>query len=119
MAAMVHDIAIEQGATYLEEITLSPVVDLTGYTGECQIRATASIDSRVLAEPVVVVDILNPETGKFTLSLTDVETLALPVSGSTYASTTRYTYDVLMTSTTDVIRVLNGAVTVSPCVTRA
>lgn len=122
MAAMVLNLnTVEQGADWSQVITLDPVVDLTGYTGICQFRATASADSPVVASPTVTVD-ATPTSGKFTLSLAAVDTAKIPVTQTlAYTTRTTYQYDVKMTHGVSgaVIRVLNGNVTVSPQVSRA
>lgn len=122
MSAMVLNLNnIEQGADWSQVITLDPVVDLTGYTGTCQIRSTASADSPVVASPTVTLD-ADPTLGKFTLALAAVDTSRIPVTYTTaYSVLTPYQYDVKMTHGVSgaVLRVLNGRVSVSPQVTRA
>lgn len=120
MAAQVLNLNnIEQGATWEQVITLSPVVNLTGFAGKCEIRASASIESRIVAAPTVTID-ANPLLGKFTLSLTAAQTATIPCTTFTaYNTLTRYQYDVIITSGTNVIRVLNGNVSVSPQITRS
>lgn len=122
MAAMVLNLnTIEQGADWSQVVTLDPVVDLTGYTGTCQIRATASADSPVVASPSVTLD-ADPTLGKFTLALAAVDTSRIPVQySSSYSTLSRYLYDVKFVHGVSgaVIRALNGTVSVSPQVTRA
>jgi len=121
MAAMVLNLNnIEQGADWAQEVTLDPVIDLTGYTGKCEIRAAASSNSPVVASPTVTLDV-DPTLGVFTLSLTGEETGKIPVTYTTgYANITNFLFDVKMTETVGgaILRVLNGRVAVSPQVTR-
>lgn len=117
MSAEILNATIEQGTTWVLTITPITPIDLTGYTGKCQIRATADSDSPVIASPVVaqVAGVI----GVHTLTLTAAETLALPVSGATISSTTKYLYDVFLTSGGVTIKQDAGEITVVPAVTRS
>jgi hypothetical protein len=119
MAAQVLNLSvIEQGASWEQAITLDPVVDLTDLTGACQIRSMADANSPVVASPEVTIDV-DPETGKFTLSLTAEETANIPCKSTvSHSVTTKYLYDVIFTGVASTHRVLNGTVSVSPRVTR-
>ena len=117
MSANTINLLIDQGATFSQVVTLDPVIDLTGYAGTCQIRQYPSPLSAVVATPTITVD-ANPLLGKFTIALTAAQALAIPVSGTAHSDKTTYYYDVNMTKTADVMRVLQGTVSVSPVVTR-
>jgi hypothetical protein len=116
MSAEILNFTVEQGATWSATITPVVPIDLTGYTGKCQIRATAEPTSPVIAEPTVTVAV--GTVGIHTLSLTAAQTLALPVGGATISSTTAYLYDVFMTKT-GIIKQTAGVITVVPAVTRS
>lgn len=115
-----YDISINQGEAYRQRITwlqgdgVTPV-NLVGFVGRCQIRASAR--SGILASPTVtIVDEIN---GIIEISLTKTQTANLPVTGASYKDTEIYVYDLEMESPLgDVYRVLNGFVYVSPEVTR-
>ena len=116
MSAEIINHTIQQGESW--EVTITPLVpiDLSGYTGKCQLRSTAEATSPVIAEPTVTVAV--GVVGIHTISLTTAETLALPVGGATISSTTAYLYDVFMTKTTSCIKQDAGVITVVPAVTR-
>jgi len=115
--AIVNPIAINQGADFSQEITLSPVVDLTGWVGTCHIRASASLSSPVLATGTVTLNV-DPTLGIFTLSFTGDQTKLLPTpTANFYNQSVTYTYDVKFTKTTETFRAIQGMVTVSPQVT--
>jgi len=117
MSTTTLNLLVNQNETFAQVVTLDPVVNLTGYVGTCQIRQYPSPLSAVVASPTITLDV-NPLLGKFTIAMTAAITLALPVSGTAHTEKTTYYYDVNMTSGTTVIRVLQGTVSVSPCVTR-
>jgi hypothetical protein len=106
---------IEQGASWSQQITLDPVVDLTGFTGSCKIRQYTSRNYPVLAVPTVTLD--TPAAGVFTLSLTADRTSDIPCTGIAFTDKLDLVYDVTFTDGTDVIRVLQGSVSVIPGVT--
>lgn len=116
MPAGVYNAYIEQGADW--RILLSLVdaldqpMDLTGYTGAAQIRASAS-SSVVLASPTVTfVDRL---AGQLALSLTAVQTKALATAGLRFQETTNGAWDLYLTAPDGtVLRLLNGDAAISP-----
>lgn len=123
MAAIVLDLNIEQGSTFLQNVVLSPVIDLTGFTGVCHIRAQASPNYPIVAKPVITVSATVPETGAFSIALSATDTAGIPCTSVgtgalMYNILTTYTYDVEMVKGSEVIRVVNGKVLVSPEVTR-
>lgn len=107
--------SIEQGATWSQQITLDPVVDLTSYTGTCKIRQYTNQNYPILAEPTVTID--TPASGIFTLSLTATQTKNLPCTGLSFTDRLTLYYDVEMTQGATVLRVLQGSVQVTPGVT--
>ncbi len=104
------NLVIDQGSTFSTTISLTDddglAIDLTGYTGQSQIRKHYTSATSV---PFTVA--IAPSTGQVTLSLTATVTAGL-ASG-------RYVYDVELTTGSTVSRVLEGLVTVSPEVTKA
>jgi len=91
-------------------------VDLTGFTWEGQIRATAQSTSTLAALTVTTV---TAAEGLFSISLASTVTAELPTTGETYSDYSKYVYDVKATSSAGTVyRVLNGVVKVSPEVTK-
>jgi hypothetical protein len=121
MAAGVYNIAIEQGATFSLVATLTSdgttPVDLTGYTGRGKIK-TAAYDSTAVA--TFAITIPSPATGAVNIVLTPTQTAAIEATGAGYSDVTNYYYDVELytAADADVIRLLNGSVTVSPEITK-
>ncbi|MPM97973.1 hypothetical protein SDC9_145154 [bioreactor metagenome] len=114
------DIYIEQGTTWQLDLTIQQSdgtpMDLTGYTGRCQIRSSAITQSESATPTVTVTD---PVNGKLTLSLSAEETSAIKVNGGSYASISQQVYDVeLIDGMGRVMRILNGYARISPEVTR-
>lgn len=112
MAAGSFDISIEQGTTYGMNITMTnsdgTVFDLTDWTPRSMIRKKYS-DVTETAEFTVGVDLI---TGTISLSLTPTETAALP------AGSFLWDLEIAKAADVDVRRILQGAVTVSPEVTK-
>jgi len=111
--AIQQNIILEQGTDFQATIKLyadmvSPL-DLTGYTGQSQMRR--SYDS-VSSTAVLAVSIPIPGNGEVVLSLS-----ATSSAGIKYG---RYLYDVVLTngSTGTKTRAVEGIVTVTPRVTR-
>lgn len=90
-------------------------VNLTGYTGKCQIRSTPQ-SKGILA--TLVVTILDATNGIFELTLSATLAANIPTNGPTVLDVSRYVYDVEFTSSSGkVYRVLNGPAVISPEVT--
>lgn len=111
--AIQQNLLLEQGADFTATIKLysditSPL-DLTGYSGECQMRR--SYDS-VSASATLTVTIPTPTNGELVLSLSDTDSASLKYG--------RYLYDVLITNSSSGIktRAVEGIITVTPNVTR-
>lgn len=122
MAAQVLNLSVEQGATFHLSVVLDPVVDLTGMTGTCEIRAQASPLYPVVVSPTITVDTVTPELGMFDIDMTAAQTAGIPcLTGvgivATYSTTVKYYFDIKFTDGTAVVRGVNGYVTVSPGVT--
>jgi hypothetical protein len=134
MAILNFNVTIEQGDTWEQEIALSGV-DYSTLEGRCDFRKIASVDSPVVASPTVALtpiyetpfDPLNPPDPlpaivgtTITLSLTAVETKAIPMTSSILSINTTYVYDVFVrdTSTGFSKKVVKGVATINPSVTR-
>lgn len=119
--AAVYTIRIKQGETFNQTFRWmqsdgETPVNLTGYTGRCQIRNGAFNQGVIKNVPVTVLDAVN---GRFALNLTATETSSIPTTGADYRNLERYPYDVEFTALNGTVyRVLNGIVEISPEVTR-
>jgi len=112
MSAGKYNIIIEQGSTFTKDITLKDhagvVINLTGCTFAAQCRQKASDASPLFSFTAVC---SAPTTGKFTLSLTSVQTSAFNFKPAVY--------DVEITYPGSIVkRVLEGSVVLSKEVTR-
>ena len=104
------NLVIDQGSTFSTDLTLTDengdVMALNGYTANSQIRKwyTSTTPAATFAPSI------NVESGQITLNLTSNQTSNL-VAG-------RYVYDVELVSNSDVSRIVEGIITVTPQVTR-
>jgi len=119
MAAGLLDLVIEQGVTFGMTITVKDstgtVINITGYTFRGKIKESAQDVSATEDFTCTITDAVN---GVFTVGLTAAETAALAATGDTYDEYSSYVYDIEMVSaTSEVTRLLNGAISVSPEVT--
>jgi hypothetical protein len=113
--ATVKNLIIDQGTTYSLTITISDVLgnelDLTGHAFRAQLRKSYGATSYTMFTTAINE---NPTTGILTISLTDTQTSGLKPG--------RYVYDIEMISPeqsgSEVTRVLEGIITVTPEVTR-
>ena len=113
--ATVKHLTIDQGTTYSLSITVSDAnanpLDLTGYILRAQMRKSYGASSYTSFTVTAAAD---PTTGELTISLTDTQTSALKAG--------RYVYDIEIVSPvadgSEVTRVLEGIITVTPEVTR-
>lgn len=116
MAAGTYDIVCEQGATFVRELTWTDATDqpvnLTGYTARMHVRQTVKSATTVVEMTTANGRIvLYPTTGKIAITLTAVETAALP--------TKPCVYDLELVSSTGVVtRLIEGKFTIKPEVTR-
>lgn len=112
---------ILQGSDWYIEMTLvdrvagvDTPINLTGYTGTCQIRESATSEIAV-AEPTIT--ILDGPGGTFSISLSETETATIETTGQTFKNVTRYQYEVqLNDGQGGVYRALQGYVEVSPSI---
>lgn len=126
MAAGTHDILIEQGASFYEKLIFKtnaspPVpIDLTGNTFAGKVRRNIG-DSEVIATFTCTVLDQTTNTGEVEITLTAVQTAAIPVRPQSSAdrTTENFCYDYERTLPSGTIeRVLQGLAKVSPEVTR-
>jgi hypothetical protein len=118
-----YDMTIEQGSTYLLPVAIKNKVDqtafdLTDWTGRGQIRRTHH-STDIVAEFVVTV--LTPKTnGQLEISLTALVTAGIPCGDSVNDASSIYYYDIELVNsvTSEVKRILEGKVFISPEVTR-
>jgi hypothetical protein len=117
MAAAVHDLVIEQGVTLNQQFlwtdSTGAVVDLTGYTGRMQIRAsytaaTTIADLTVANGGIVIVG----ATGSVTAHITATATAAMNFVQAVYD------LEMVAPDGVTVTRLIQGAVTLSKEVTR-
>jgi hypothetical protein len=112
---------IQQNATWQISVTIlnadSTPFDLTGYTGESQIRPSYGSNT-VLATPTVT--ITTPTSGQLTIGLTNTQTGALTPTSTISNGCNLPVWDVLISNTgnTEVINILKGQVTILPGVTK-
>ena len=112
--AMISNLTIDQGASFKAEIDVKDsdgdALNLTGYTGAGQMRKTYSSSTKT----DFTVEFKSPRTtGTLAILLTAAQTNAIKAG--------RYVYDVEVTKTADseVTRVIEGQIDVTPGVTRA
>jgi len=111
-----HDLQIAQGATYSQVInwktgSTPTFVNTTGYTARMQLRTSYSAATASLE--------LTTANGRITLTNAGVITLALTATETAALAAGRYVYDLeLVSSGSQVTRLLEGVLTVSPEVTR-
>tara|TARA_B100001063_G_scaffold192645_1_gene183928 strand:+ start:1087 stop:1434 length:348 start_codon:yes stop_codon:yes gene_type:complete len=114
--AMISNLTIDQGASFKAEIDVKDsdgdALDLTGFTGAGQMRKTYSSSTKTDFD----VEFKSPRTtGTVIITLTSTQTNALKAG--------RFVYDVEITSPgssgSDVTRVVEGQIDVTPGVTRA
>jgi hypothetical protein len=104
------NLVIDQGSTFSTDLTLTDDIGdlliLTGYTANSQIRKwyTSSSPSATFETQI------NVQSSVITLSLTASQTSNL-IAG-------RYVYDVELSAGSEVSRIVEGIVTVTPQVTR-
>jgi len=119
-----YDITIEQGADFELPLTLQhsdgTAYNLTGYTGRGQIRkyhrsATITVSFTVtIPTPLTL-----PTTGQLTISLTAVQTAAIPAGELITDERSKYVYDIEIVSGAGTVkRILDGFAFISPEVSR-
>jgi hypothetical protein len=104
------NLVIDQGSTFSADLALTDengdALDLQSFTANSQIRKWYSSSNAA----ATFTTLINTNSGSITLSLTANQTSNL-VAG-------RYVYDVEITSGSEVSRIVEGIVTVTPQVTR-
>ena len=110
--AVISNIFIDAGADFTTTVTVTDstgsALNLTGYTHAAQIRKSYDSTSATVAFTTATTD---ASGGKFTLSLTNTQTAAIPHG--------RYVYDAVITSGAgSKTRVVEGIVTINPRVTQ-
>lgn len=115
MLAGQYDITVEQGSTFSLTLVYQDqrgyVVPLTGYTARMQLRQSAAASTSQLELTTENGRIsITPDEGRITLSISAADTAAL--------SALPGVYDLEIVNGTFVQRILEGAYTVSPEVTR-
>jgi len=115
MSAGKYNFTIEQGATFDELLIYKDdsgaLVDLTGYSARMQVRVKIT-DAQTLISLTDTAGItLGGATGTIHLFISDIDTAALPITNAVY--------DLELVDATGVVtRLLEGAVSLSPEVTR-
>ena len=108
--AQVQNIYIDQGTTFALTVGVADQLgnpkDLTEYTAAAQMRKSYYTS----AATSFTAEITGPTDGEVTISLTATQTSMLKAG--------RYVYDIEITSSEEVVRVLEGIVVVNPEVTR-
>lgn len=122
MAEGNYKLFIDQGSTLTRTVSLKnadgSAYDLTGATIAGQIRPTPTSSTLTVA---FTVSITAPASlGQFVFSLTAVQTAAITVTANTGAENipTLYAYDIEMTKSSVITRLIQGEAVVSPEVTR-
>jgi hypothetical protein len=107
-----YGLEIEAGATFSLEFEYKnddgTLFDFTGWTAKAQIRQTPSS-----ASAVEITTAINSGTSVITISLTAIQTATLTLPNYVWAM------ELTQTSTSKVVRLVEGGVTVSPEVVRA
>jgi hypothetical protein len=114
-----YNISVNQGSTFrlaaVYKDSLGDAIDLTGYEGRGQIKFKAT-DTAPIAEFNVTVP--TPLEGSVLIEL-DADALAnVQLKGESYSQKTTAVYDIELYSGDEVIRLLNGTVSISPEVTK-
>jgi hypothetical protein len=112
MAAGKYDFVIEQGATFSRAIDVSDVItSLVGFTARMQVRPSVTSSTTYLSLTDTSGLLIDTSLSTITISLSAATTLA--------QTWTTGVYDLeLVSSSSDVTRLLEGTVTISPEVTR-
>jgi len=108
--ASISNLYVDQGSDFSFTIDLTnsdgSVMDLTGYTGESEIKKSYSSSSAAATFNVIITE----EVGRLTFELTDTQTAGLEYG--------RYLYDCVITSSGgEKTRIVEGQVIVTPGVT--
>lgn len=121
MTASVVNLLIEQGTTFKRKLELKDglgvAINLTNVTFRGSVRKTANATD-VLGS--FVFEIAAPASdGVVYMSMPASVTATLPTTGESYAKLTKATYDVeMIDALSQVTRLMNGEITISPEVTK-
>lgn len=115
MSAGIYDITCEQGATFQRVLTWKGSngnpINLTSYTAAMQVRDTACGQTKILEATTANSKIvLGGALGTITITVSATDTAALPVG--------EFVYDLELTLSGTVTRLLAGSFTVTKEVTR-
>ncbi len=121
MSAAIHDITIEQGATFTRQITMEQSngdpMDLTGYLGRAMVRKQYSSTSAAATFTVTFAD--DRTTGIVTLTLSSAQTAAITTGESIDDPDAQYVWDFELEDVSGVVmRVLKGVCYVDPEATK-
>jgi hypothetical protein len=107
--AIKTNLTVDQGANFLYNVYLVDAngtsVDISGYTGNCQIRKTYTSTTYNTMNVAIT-----GASGLISLTMNSVITANL--------TSTRYVYDLELSSNSVVSRIIEGVITVNPGVTR-
>jgi hypothetical protein len=107
--AIKSNLTVDQGANFLYNVYLidanGTAIDISGYTGNCQIRKTYTSTTYNTMNVAIT-----GASGLVSLTMNSTVTANL--------TSTRYVYDLELSSNNVVSRILEGTITVSPQVTR-
>lgn len=119
MAAGVYDFNAEQGVgksfTIEYKNDVGEAKDLTGWEGRGHIKLRMS-DCEPAAE--LIIEITEPLEGKLKVSLEPDTLSGINVTGTRYDDYTKTVYDIELFKDSEVIRLLNGVISISPEVTK-
>lgn len=107
--AIKSNLTVDQGANFLYNVYLidanGTAINISGYTGNCQIRKTYTSTTYNTMNVAIT-----GASGLVSLTMNSTVTANL--------TSTRYVYDLELSSNNVVSRILEGTITVSPQVTR-
>jgi hypothetical protein len=117
--AGIYNFSVNQGATKRFSVTYKDSqgapINLTGYQGRGQIKLRASDPEPIASFTVTVTD---PALGIVDIELASTALQGLVLRGKGFNETTDAFYDIEMYNGNEVIRLLNGVVSISPEITK-
>jgi hypothetical protein len=122
MSAGRYDTVVEQGATFYRVCTWKTSsgvgINLTSYTLTGKIKKKLSDTNELVSFTITKAD-QTSYAGQFTISLTSTQTAALPVKPQTteFKELLNLYYDIEADSGTEITRIIEGVLGVSPQVT--
>lgn len=121
MSAAVHNIYIEQGATFrmtaVYKDSAGAVIDLSNYQGRGHVRLKATDETPAATFEV---EVINDAGWKVIITLPAAASAAIQTRGKRHDDLTLAAYDIELYNAdeSDVIRLLHGAASISPEVTK-